>query len=184
MGLGELEERLESEAEAEKKRILEEAEKKAAGETARFSREVEQAYNQSCSRTLKAAEARAKGVVGRARIEGGQKISEARKTILDEVFEESLKRVEGLSDGEKKKILKSWLEDAKSIKNPVLRVDSAYAGLLKDSGCEVRAEDLGEFGFIAMSSDGRETMDFRASRVLEKLKPGITPKLLEILWGR
>ena len=183
MGLRELEEKLRSQAEKERKDVIGQAEREAREIIQGYQNELDHAYETGKTRELSLAKNKAKGIVGRARITAMQDVSQAKRKVLDEVYESACKRILEAPKKEKKKIIKGWLSRTPDLgKGSRILVDPEYRSLLPKTKHEIKEADVGDFGFIMESGDSAVKSDMTLNNLLEREKAGLDPELSHILW--
>ncbi len=116
---------------------------------------------------------------------------EAKRRVLDSVFDAARRRLAQLSGPEYRRVLKSLIAEAAAgfdgqFRLRVRRQDAKPAAeILKELGLEAEAEAEGadDGGVVASDPQGRMMVCNRFADRLERARPELLPALSRILWG-
>lgn len=159
-------EKIEKEAREQINKIIEDANKRAESIVRRILEEGRSRI-----------EIETRQIVANARISAKAKIDKEIAMWVENVFEEAKRKILSFSDEEKKKILES-LCNIEDKENFDIFVDKKYKHLLKNA----YEEEIGDFGVILKSKDGKIKIDNTLSEIFKNLRQTISPEVYEILF--
>jgi vacuolar-type H+-ATPase subunit E/Vma4 len=186
MGLGEIEAGIRELG----RRQVDEITRHAREEKAKIRQEFESRTERRCAEvTSESSQRKAsvrRSILSAARLEASSMIALEKEKTVEEVFKAARERVLGLPAGRKKKLLMAMLEDRTLIdgKTVVLAGVECARLLQKNDGLAVRVQDIGDFGVIITSEDGRIAIDKRLDTALAGLKEDITSELHKMLFAQ
>jgi len=179
MGLDELESRIKKDAEEKIQVIDKETEEKIA----KLRDEINQEAKAESGKILREGEQEAKlayrRIIADIVIKGKDKIEKEKNTIIDEAFNKTRDSILKSSESDKTRFLNKLVDkDKNKVPNPKVIVDKKYAPLLKNSV----AADLGDFGVIIESKDGKVRIDNTLNSKIERLKVTLKPQISSLLF--
>jgi vacuolar-type H+-ATPase subunit E/Vma4 len=119
-------------------------------------------------------------IISEANTKVKELISLERNNLVDKTFKEAENSILKLEDNEKKNMIEHLAEEGKrSVKDPIILVDSKYKGLLKNA----ESSNLDDFGVIVMSKDKKLRIDNTLRSRLQQLKIKLKPKVASILFA-
>ncbi|ODS36861.1 MAG: hypothetical protein A7316_00480 [Candidatus Altiarchaeales archaeon WOR_SM1_86-2] len=123
----------------------------------------------------------ARQIIADANIKAKQRADKERNLVIDRVFDAAKSKILNASDKEKKEMLESLAaEGTKEIKGGAeILVDKKYAKLLKDAV----PSDIGDFGVIIKSNDGKLKIDNTLNNRLKQMEPNLRPKIASVLFS-
>ncbi|OYT54105.1 MAG: hypothetical protein B6U72_03735 [Candidatus Altiarchaeales archaeon ex4484_2] len=180
MGLEELESRIMEDAEKQIQEITREAE----GKIRNIRKEIERDADREAEKILKNGEQEAnltyRRIIADTVIKGKDRIEKRKNSIIDDAFERARKDILESSDREKRKFLESLIErDGDKVPEPQIWVDRKYASLIK----EAKAGDIGDFGVVIQSRDGKIRIDNTLTNRINRLKTTLRPEMSSMLFG-
>jgi len=185
MGLGELKNRIASDAESEISEINSEAD----GRISVLTESVRKSSLEKADKILKDAEAKAdlafKKIVSKARVEASSQVSCLKNQLIEDVFSEVSAKIESLSDKQKRQVLSNLVSGASRVGDDVVvYVDPKYKKLIPTSKqYTVVGKNLGVFGVVLSSADGLITVDNTLPAVIARTRDQLKPCVSEILYG-
>ena len=118
-------------------------------------------------------------IISNAKMESRRMQDEKMNEIIDDVFEKAKKRVLDMSDAEKKKILSRLAkEGASDIDNAQMYTDKKYVKLLPGA----KAADIGDFGVIAKSEDGKSAVTNTLTEKMNFIKETMRHEIAKVLF--
>ncbi|MBD3387736.1 MAG: hypothetical protein GF416_01695 [Candidatus Altiarchaeales archaeon] len=184
MGYRELEDRIKKEYQRE----LDEINRNSESEAGKIRGEAESAAEAEKKRILDAGRRRAeleyRRIVGNARLEARRRVSEEKNSLSEKVISEAIEAVDGLTDSRKRQLLERLVKDASYLPGkPVVKVEKAYAKMVKGKDVKVVEEDIGGLGVLIESEDGKIKVDNRLANVVGRAKTRLKPEVNRILFG-
>ncbi|ODS42748.1 MAG: hypothetical protein MSIBF_05495 [Candidatus Altiarchaeales archaeon IMC4] len=156
MGLSEIEKRIRDEAASEIEAINKEVQAKVDEIKQDIKAEAKKKADKIRKDGASEAALEYRRMIADAVIESSDLLEKEKNLLMRKVFEEARQKIESLPDAEKKKILERLAADGKkSIKDPQVLVDKKYAKLISGA----KASDIGDFGAILESKDGKMRID-------------------------
>jgi len=160
-----------------------EIEKKAEEETKEIEKgieaEVEKAHKAVIEKRKQELELVPRRILSNARMERKLQIDSKKAKAVQDAFEDAKKRILGMSDKRKEKILKNLAEDGKKyVREPVIYVDKKYSKLIK-----AEVKDIDDFGAIVENKDGSMRVDNTLDNLMLRMEPDLKARVGEILFG-
>ncbi len=179
MGLEELENRIKEDG----RKQIDEINKEADEKIEKIREGINTEADIKASKILKDGESEAKliyrRIIADAVIRNKDKVERERNTIIDEVFNKARKKILDMDNKGKKDFLNKLIDNDKDkVPEPEILVDKKYASLVKGA----KASNLGDFGVIIQSKDGRVRIDNTLNNRLERLKVTLRPQISSILF--
>ncbi|MEA1925115.1 MAG: V-type ATP synthase subunit E family protein [Candidatus Altiarchaeota archaeon] len=180
MGLEELESRIMEDAEKQIRKINEEANRKIED----IREEIERDANQEAEKILKKGKQEAnltyRRIIADIIIKGKDRIEKRENSIIDDAFGRVRNAILESSDPEKRKFLGKLIErDRNKVHEPQMMVDVKYANLIE----EAKAGDIGDFGVVIQSRDGKMRIDNTLNNRINRLKTTLRPEISSMLFG-
>lgn len=186
MGLGEIEAGVRARGKSQVDGIIRQTKEGKA----RIRQECESETARRCAE-IAAESSRKKAAVRRsilsaARLEASNMIALEKAKSIERVFNAARERVLELPAGGRKKLLSMMLEDRRLIdRKAVVLAGGACAKLLpKNDGFTIKIQDIGDFGFIITSEDGKISIDKRLNAALAEARETFTPELHRMLFAQ
>ncbi len=180
MSLEELENRIMEDAKKEIQEIKRDAEKKIRNIREKNEREAEQEAEKILKEGEQEANLTHRRIIADIVIKGKERIEKRKNSIIDDAFERARKNILESSDLEKRKFLENLIErDMDKVPEPQILVDRKYASLIK----EAKAADIGDFGVIIQSRDGKVRIDNTLNNRINRLKTTLRPEISSMLFG-
>jgi V/A-type H+-transporting ATPase subunit E len=119
-------------------------------------------------------------IIAEANIKAKQMKEGEKNKLIDQVFDNAKMQILGYDNKEKTAILEALAKEGKkSIKSADILVDKKYSKLLKDA----KPADLGDFGVIVQSKDGKIRIDNTLNNLLKQMETDLRPKIAEVLFA-
>lgn len=172
------------------RRQVEEITRQLKEEKARIKQECENEAERRCagitSESSRKKASLRRGILSAARLEASSMIALEKAKVVERVFNAARERILGLPARDKSRLLSTMLEDRMLIDGkPVVLAGGECAKLLqKNDGYTVRTQDIGDFGLIITSEDGRISIDKRLNTALAELKETVNPELHRMLFAQ
>lgn len=180
MGLAELEAEIKKKGEAEIAKISKETEARIKEIQTEIDAEVGKEKKRILLMGEREAAATERRILASAKLTAKSMVGREKVAILDNVFEETRKRVLKLPAAEKQHMLETFIKHGrKEIADPVIYVESEYKDMI--SGAHVK--HLGDFGVLLESRDGATAIDSTLSAHLENIRLGVISDLVKILFA-
>ncbi|MDD5112090.1 MAG: V-type ATP synthase subunit E [Candidatus Altiarchaeota archaeon] len=125
-----------------------------------------------------------RSVISAARRDASNRTAQAKADAVSRAFKAAGDAVLALPDAAKKKMLSAMIDRIPETKGPArVLIDSHYKQLIPaKSGATVKTQELGDFGVIIESEDGRIRVDMRLQTLLSELYETIAPEVADILF--
>ena len=180
MGLEELESRIAEDAEKQIQEIKQESNKRIK----EIQEGIERDANQEAEKILRNGKQEAnltyRRIIADTIIKGKYRIEKRKNSIIDDAFGTARNNILESSDPEKKKFLEKLIEiDRDKVNEPQIMVDPKYANLVK----EAKAVDIGDFGVIIQSRDGKMRIDNTLTNKINRLKTTLRAEISSMLFG-
>jgi len=118
-------------------------------------------------------------ILSNAKIEAREMADKKKNALIDNVFEKAKEMILSSGEAEKKKLLISLEEEGKrDIKNPEVFVDKKYANLIRSA----KTMNLGDFGVLIKSRDGKETVTNTLTEKTEHIKTTMRHEVAKVLF--
>lgn len=192
MGQDALIKALEEESGKEAERIIKEAE----AEAGTLLREAEEAAERERRERLegfkKELEKKRAAAINRADANARGLLLAEKTRILEDIFTEARRTVEGLPKGRYAELVKGlyeelekdWATERPDNKNgPIVHLNPADLDLLKEAGVEFVGDEAISLGLVFVSRDGRVRLENTFSSRLKRARTAILPRLKEMLFG-
>ncbi len=180
MGLEELESRIMEDADKQIQKIEEESNKKIK----EIREEIEEDANQEAEKILRKGRQEAnltyRRIIADIIIKGKHRIEKRKNSIIEDAFGRARNNILESSDPEKKKFLEKLIDmDGDEVHEPQIMVDPKYANLVK----EAKTVDIGDFGVVIQSSDGKMRIDNTLNNKINRLKTTLRAEISSMLFG-
>jgi len=179
MGVEEIEQRIADDAQREIEGIRAQSEKEV--EDAR--RENEQAADVEHDKVLKSGRSEIelikRRIIADASIKARQMVEQEKSDLVDSVFSYTRERIMEMDDSKKAQILKRLSTVSADAKDMDIMVDKSCAKLIKGAV----TSDIGDFGVVLVSKDGKTRIDNTLSNRLGHLEIVMRPDVVKALFG-
>lgn len=147
--------------------IMNDVEKEAESQTLRFRQ-----------KRVQEIDAAGKRIQADARMKASEIIEDIKSELVNEAFKTAADRILALSNTGKKKLLEKIASNGKkNLPKANIYIDPKYSSLFK-----ANTREIGDFGLVFESPDGRVTVDSTLSELIERQSVVLKPRVGQILF--
>lgn len=180
---------IEEDASVQAARIIEEAEGAARETAGSVEREVSSLKDARLGSLSVETEKKKASTINSARTIARGKSLAVREALIEDIFIEAQRRLEGLPKEKRSTLVSRLYEELKadwslrSDERPVILVNPTEAGAIKDGWGEVKADPGVPLGVRFVSKDGEIVFDNTIEARLKKARRALVPLIDEMLFG-